>query len=394
MNKHLGQECKYQPVKCPFEKYGCKSNLLRHEVDDHLKNMALDHLNTCLSALKKSEEEAESFINTIGQLQKEKAILKSGIEHLSVLKPKLQWNQLSRSDIPFLLPSTMHDKSAKRIAFTTGEPNNIIGIKSRLTGFGSLFSNNEKSSDSQVFALLIADKPVHSILSNFSDVPFYFEVSVLKMGNPDEAGVCIGFIDENYNIKNEKPLGLSPGSYGFNVLQQRIYGAGCDPFKPCYGTPRVTGIFGCGWDYKQGVIFFVTDGFCAGTHFSKVNGPLSPAVTLTSHGIEISVNFGATPFSWDVSKFWKPFRQLEMDFEKCLVERKCTYTVTGSDYVPQLMFQCKTCHLEGNLGMCEVCVSVCHVGHAITSARLTPFFCDCGELTKGKQKNICKCIDI
>ena len=77
--------------------------------------------------------------------------------------------------------------------------------------------------------------------------------------------------------------------------------------------------------------------------------------------------------------------------EKALKElspQVCTYSVTkGDSFIKQQWFHCKTCQLEGELGMCAACAINCHKGHEIYSKNEEAAYCDCGASGK------CKCLD-
>jgi len=205
--------------------------------------------------------------------------------------------------------------------------------------------------------------------------------------------VFLGFIDDS-NGNNKGILGKIPHSYALEVYQQRLFGPRISS-KPYCGQKNPSGTYGCGWDQKDGVIFFMVDESCGGSAFRNVNGNLKPAICLTSSGVEVFVNFGTSRFIWDPKRFWESMRGVEREFHKCLDTGVCTFSATGPEYFPQLMYHCKDCALEGNLGMCEVCVKICHAGHIVTGSTATPgFFCDCGHLQSEKKRNFCKCLII
>lgn len=62
---------------------------------------------------------------------------------------------------------------------------------------------------------------------------------------------------------------------------------------------------------------------------------------------------------------------------------KCTYTVTGKNFVQQKWFFCYTCGFVDSEGVCEGCANVCHKGHSLSAPRGVDygsgFFCDCGS---------------
>ena len=71
----------------------------------------------------------------------------------------------------------------------------------------------------------------------------------------------------------------------------------------------------------------------------------------------------------------------------------CTIIKTGQEMRNQMWFNCKTCDLTGNHGICEVCRVKCHAGHDVVSSPNSPslFRCCCGN---GECKNDmdCKCL--
>ena len=56
----------------------------------------------------------------------------------------------------------------------------------------------------------------------------------------------------------------------------------------------------------------------------------------------------------------------------------CTFAQHGRSYVPQRLYQCRTCNLLGHLCCCEACAKTCHKGHDCWFLHEAPAFCDCG----------------
>lgn len=65
--------------------------------------------------------------------------------------------------------------------------------------------------------------------------------------------------------------------------------------------------------------------------------------------------------------------------EVALKSNKCTFTVTGRQYVTQTWYHCYTCGLVDSEGCCESCMKVCHKGHKLSAPTSSQFFCDCGS---------------
>jgi len=302
-----------------------------------------------------------------------------GIDQLSDLKPKLMFSHLNSKTIPLILPSFLiMDEPFKKVAYITGEQQNIAGVKSA-KGISFMFGSNEKTPDN-INVIITGDRQVPPI-QRFSNLPYYFEITVRSKEDP---GVLFGFIDDS-NGNNKGVLGKIPNSYALEVYNQRLFGPAVSSKAYC-GTKYTSGTYGCGWDQTDGVIFFVVDEICGGSAFRNVKGHLKPAICLTSSGVEVFVNFGVTRFIWDPKKYWEPFRKGEKEFHKCLDTGKCTFNATSTDYFPQLMYHCKDCGFDQHYGMCEVCVKACHSGHSIYGpVASSAFFCDCGHLHKEKK---------
>eukprot|EP01113_Clastostelium_recurvatum_P017231 TRINITY_DN2016_c0_g1_i1.p1 TRINITY_DN2016_c0_g1~~TRINITY_DN2016_c0_g1_i1.p1 ORF type:complete len:808 (+),score=177.71 TRINITY_DN2016_c0_g1_i1:708-3131(+) len=57
----------------------------------------------------------------------------------------------------------------------------------------------------------------------------------------------------------------------------------------------------------------------------------------------------------------------------------CSYKYTDKQYACQSWWECRTCNLANDLGVCLVCKNTCHAGHdLVPGARFSQFFCDCG----------------
>ena len=68
----------------------------------------------------------------------------------------------------------------------------------------------------------------------------------------------------------------------------------------------------------------------------------------------------------------------------------CTVAITGKDPIRQMWFECRTCGLTGDKGMCEVCARVCHMGHDVICSGICDMCdCDCGG---GRGRIPCKCM--
>ncbi len=58
--------------------------------------------------------------------------------------------------------------------------------------------------------------------------------------------------------------------------------------------------------------------------------------------------------------------------EECILSNKCTFSVTGSkSYLLQVWYDCITCNLVSDFGVCQSCRDNCHKGHEVGSCVTT-----------------------
>lgn len=69
------------------------------------------------------------------------------------------------------------------------------------------------------------------------------------------------------------------------------------------------------------------------------------------------------------------------------IEPVCTAAASGTKYICQKFYKCRTCNITGNSGFCEVCAKCCHKGHDVyLNVSSTSSYCDCPDLCR------CKCM--
>lgn len=71
----------------------------------------------------------------------------------------------------------------------------------------------------------------------------------------------------------------------FFVLTYRVCSSG-EQYGPTFSTGDVVG---CGWDVRNGLVFFTKNGKHLGTAFKNVYGKLFPCVGVNSRGASIQV---------------------------------------------------------------------------------------------------------
>lgn len=80
----------------------------------------------------------------------------------------------------------------------------------------------------------------------------------------------------------------------------------------------------------------------------------------------------------------------DVNSERALASKVCTFTSSGSNFMEQHWYFCYTCDLTVSKGCCSVCAKVCHRGHRVVYSRSSRFFCDCGA--GGVRGSNCQCL--
>ncbi len=80
--------------------------------------------------------------------------------------------------------------------------------------------------------------------------------------------------------------------------------------------------------------------------------------------------------------------------EECILAGKCTFSVSGSkSFLLQVWYDCITCNLVSNFGVCQSCRDSCHKGHEVSAPKFSRFYCDCGAGKSAKKSaRVIKCI--
>jgi len=61
-----------------------------------------------------------------------------------------------------------------------------------------------------------------------------------------------------------------------------------------------------------------------------------------------------------------------------ICKNRCTFQLTGNNFVNQQYARCLDCFSADNEGACLYCIKTCHAGHRISPMSSGIFFCDCG----------------
>jgi Ran-binding protein 9/10 len=128
---------------------------------------------------------------------------------------------------------------------------------------------------------------------------YYFEVVVDNAGTTGRVGV--GLCEKN--VKLDKMPGWELGSYGYHgddgcTFQENSHNG--ERYGPKYGTGDV---IGCCWDLVDDLVFFTRNGRPLATAFRSLKGVLYPTIGMQTKGGRVTVNFGASPFSFDIESY-------------------------------------------------------------------------------------------
>ncbi|KAH8670902.1 SPRY domain-containing protein [Xylariales sp. PMI_506] len=130
---------------------------------------------------------------------------------------------------------------------------------------------------------------------------YYYEVTIMSRKR-DETAVYVGFTAKTVSLA--RPPGWENDSYGYHGDDGNIY-TGHNQGKH-YGPPFTTGdTIGCGINFRTGNAFFTKNGVNLGIAFRDMKGKLYPVIGMKRTGEHVRVNFGQTPFVYDIDGMMK-----------------------------------------------------------------------------------------
>ncbi|TVY65664.1 Uncharacterized protein LSUE1_G007172 [Lachnellula suecica] len=122
---------------------------------------------------------------------------------------------------------------------------------------------------------------------------------VLESNNSSRSSIGIGFSSKNVPLS--RLPGWEPESWAYHGDDGHSFG--CQSSGKHYGPPfAATDVIGCGINFRTGSAFFTKNGDYLGTAFRELkNTPkLFPSVGMKKAGEHVRVNFGQTPFVFDI----------------------------------------------------------------------------------------------
>ncbi|KAH7025871.1 CTLH/CRA C-terminal to lish motif domain-containing protein [Microdochium trichocladiopsis] len=169
---------------------------------------------------------------------------------------------------------------------------------------------------------------------------YYFEISILSRRR-DETSVCIGV--SNKSVPLSRPPGWEPESWGYHGDDGEVY-VGANVGKK-YGARFGPGDFvGCGVNFRTRKIFFTRNGSIQNSgqresFRSNIKGKLYPTIGVKKTGEHIRVNFGHTPFVFDIDAMMAKEQQA---IQESIAQTSIERLVPGMDeteLIQQLVLQ-------------------------------------------------------
>ncbi|KFY06292.1 hypothetical protein V491_08728, partial [Pseudogymnoascus sp. VKM F-3775] len=153
---------------------------------------------------------------------------------------------------------------------------------------------------------------------------YYFEVKIVSR-KVEDSSIAIGFSTKDVPLS--RPPGWEPHSWAYHGDDGHSYC--CQSSGKSYGpTFSTDDVIGCGVNFHTGCAFFTKNGDHLGTAFREVKGKLFPSVGMMKPGEHVWVNFGQSPFVFDIdsmilAKIW-------VQKEKKAIEEQVAATSTAN----------------------------------------------------------------
>ncbi|KAL1302833.1 hypothetical protein AAFC00_003166 [Neodothiora populina] len=207
---------------------------------------------------------------------------------------KLPTSYLRTHDHIDRLPTSHAEEPLKKLPTVWSDTDKCSGLEVLNGGSEVRFAGQTKTSDEA--AAIRSDHPIPKEVGLF-----YFEVTILSRGK--EGLIGIGFSNQKANL-NRLP-GWEPESWAYHGDDG--YSFACTASGKQYG-PKFSSldVIGCGVNFKHATAFFTKNGQFLGEAFHNIKiDNVYPSVGMKRPGEHLRVNFGATPFVFDIDAMMK-----------------------------------------------------------------------------------------
>ncbi|TWU72496.1 hypothetical protein ED733_001840 [Metarhizium rileyi] len=142
---------------------------------------------------------------------------------------------------------------------------------------------------------------------------YYYEAHIIY-GKRDDTTIAIGFATKAASLS--RPVGWEAESWGYHGDDGRCF-TGQNIGRPFGPTFNAGDVIGCGVNFRDHTAFFTKNGIKIGTAFHDVTqAKLFPAISLKKPGEHLIVNFGQTPFVFDIDDMMSEQRlKIQKDIE-------------------------------------------------------------------------------
>lgn len=164
---------------------------------------------------------------------------------------------------------------------------------------------------------------------------YYFEVTIVSRKR-EESSIGIGFSSKNVPLS--RLPGWEPESWAYHGDDGHSFC--CQSSGKHYGPPFTAGdIIGCGVNFRTGSAFFTKNGDHLGTAFREISGKLFPSVGMKKASEHIRVNFGQSPFVFDIDGMMsREKRQIKQEIE-ATTTAKLVPPLNETDLIQSLVLQ-------------------------------------------------------
>ncbi|TVY31087.1 Ran-binding protein [Lachnellula hyalina] len=166
---------------------------------------------------------------------------------------------------------------------------------------------------------------------------YYYEVTIISRKR-EESTVGVGFSSKSAPLS--RVPGWEPESWAYHGDDGHSYGG--QSSGKHYGPPfAATDVIGCGVNFRTGCAFFTKNGDFLSNAFREIksNIKLFPSVGMKKPGEHVRINFGQTPFVFDIDGMMvEEKRRIRLEIE-CTSTAKLAPPMNETDLIQSLVLQ-------------------------------------------------------